>query len=118
MSNEAPFKVGQRVRMTAHGRELYRARNPHSYRGIVTRVVSVLNCDNEWNVCVHRDGIKRPDGEWWSGYWEAIPFDDLSLDDVCQQLVAAYHAGDKTAALGLAERVFELLGGTKRENQV
>jgi hypothetical protein len=116
MSDGAPFKVGQRVRMSESGRKIWPGRK--SFVGVVKSVgkpyaeFRLLG----WYVKVSRDGVKG--ARHWEpvSSWKAVPLDDLTLDETCQQLVAAYHAGEKSAALGLAERVFELLGGTKREN--
>ncbi len=109
-----PFKVGDRVRVK-HGT------SPHiKYREGVVKSVrrSVATVDEEvidewWYVVVKRKG--HSDHDFWApdGDWEVVPVDDMTTDETCQQLVAAYHRGDTAAALALADRIFELCGGTR-----
>ena len=111
----APFKVGQHVRV----------KEPHRFQrwkkqpvGVVVWVDPPGRAMNAWFVGVRREGTKCAIHGFWGERLEPIPLDDLSLDETCAQLVAAYHAGDKTAAIGLADRIVELCGGTRKGDQL
>lgn len=114
-AKESPsFNVGDRVRMNPQrGQQMRRFK---SHTGVV--ILCGVNDDGFGNmvpqVYVKRDGVHSK--EWWHvSWWLPIPRDELTRDETCQQLVCAYHRGDTDAALLLADRIFELCGGSRTQ---
>ncbi len=130
--NECPLKVGMRVKKkVGGGTALCRVgtvvrvepdRNTHDHRyAYLHRILGMENPVSGpfWRVWVLTDyrlsrGHKTQRSylsiEWEP--WESKP--EILLDDTCKALVAVYLQGDATAAWGLADRIMELMGGTKR----
>lgn len=108
--SEAPFKVGQHVRVLPEFRRMRWNKTP---TGVVVWVEPPSQIYTQWWVGVRRDGVKRAVSGFWQDHLEAVPVSELTLDQTAQQLAGAVLAGDVSAALGLADRVFELCGGTK-----
>lgn len=112
--SDAPFKVGQRVRVKERHRRFY-----PGFRSLTGVVVDVeFNRFSGggvwWSVRVRRDGLKT--SRWFlADRWELVPVHDLTLDQTAQSLADAVKRGDANAALALADRVFELCGGTPKE---
>jgi hypothetical protein len=109
--SDAPFAVGQRVRLTPR---------PGAHRmrfsaGVVVALRAPGVPGRAWWVRVRRDGASPRSNEWfYAPNWEAVPTDDLTLDQAAQDLADAVKRGDVHAALALADCVFELCGGTRR----
>lgn len=114
--SEAPFKVGQRVRMTAA------FPSARLRTGVVVSVSKTKNRvgQQNWWVKVRKDGASpktRPVTYYLFAddpyrMWVPVPTDALTLDQTAQALADAVKRGDTNAALVLADRVFELCGGT------
>jgi hypothetical protein len=108
----APFAVGQRVRVKPASRKYYR----HYTKPLVGVVVGVETfrplespAPPEVWLRVRRDGMASSRAQFFQAdRWEAIPTDDLTLDQAAQDLADAVKRGDVHAALALADRVFEL----------
>lgn len=116
MSDEPPFKKGDRVRMKFDKRNL--SPQMKSYQGTVTRILGHGPSENRsWTVDVRRDGLSRFTTHYfWFEHgrpcdWELIPFGELGRDDVALMLAKAVLAGDMSAAGPLADRVSELMQG-------
>lgn len=101
--------VGQRVRMTDRARETFP--RGKSLTGTVVRI-GPANL-----ILVKRDGYRSRPSRWGRSWWEPIPLESLPRDDVSDMLVAAYRAGEREAALALADHLMELHGGTSRESK-
>lgn len=113
-SNNPPFKVGQPIRMVAH-----RAGQTKFRTGVVAKIRFRPSLGGDyWDLWIKRDGSKAKGyrRSSWSPdhqFWEAIPINDLAMDQTAQALADAVRRGDLMAALPLADRVFELCGGSK-----
>jgi hypothetical protein len=111
----APFAVGQRVRAKPSERAYYR-HYKKPLTGVVVGVETygplVSGGAPEVFIMVRRDGASRARA-FNANRWEPVPLIDLTLDQTAQDLADAVKRGDTAAALALADRVFELCGGTK-----
>ncbi|VTR98924.1 unnamed protein product [Gemmata massiliana] len=102
---EHRFWPGQRVQMRVEKRPQFPRMKMFTATVVETRPFGTLR--------VLRDGLKRAD--WWGeSMWEPVPMSDLGADETCNALVAAYQAGEREAALALADRLIEIHGGTAR----
>jgi hypothetical protein len=111
--SDAPFKVGDRVRLSAEG--VKRLDGAEMWKSRTGRVRRIERDGDDWFVHVARDQLSRPDHyPYWSPFWELVPVNELTLDQTAQALADAVKAGDVTAAMLLADRVVELCGGTPR----
>jgi hypothetical protein len=92
VSDGAPFKVGDCVRMKPDRRRFYR--NLKSYSGRVEEVRRrTLGASAAWFVTVKRDGLSMRDRrEFVAANWEVIPTDALTLDQTAQSLADAVKA--------------------------
>lgn len=111
MSEPAPFKAGQWVRMKPEHRRNHR--NMKSFTGVVVSC-GRYHPNGRWHVRLKRDGLSSV-SQHWAQLWEPVPTGDLTLDQTAQALADAVKVGDPHAALLLADRVMELVGGTPRE---
>lgn len=109
---QPPFKVGDRVRVVVGTSPKIKHRE-----GVVYKINFYGEINPRWEIVISRKGHERY--SWWAWKreegveWERIPTTDMNADDTCRELVAAYHRGDTDAALILADRIFELCGGTR-----
>ncbi len=134
MTDQRPFKPGDRVRMKAK----FHAIN-HRQKSFAGTVVAIRVAKYYWDidengnmyhppvspigssVSVRRDGMSKSTSCHFSIHpreeteWELIPLHDLSEDTVAVLLAKAVLAGDINAARPLADRVMEFCGATPRE---
>ena len=123
VTSEPPFRVGDRVRMKPDARHLRPQRK--RFAGVVLKVTMYQPAAYPgmaaWAVRIRLDGAAPKSStkiylfessrtEW---QWEREPVSEMALDHVCQTLARAVLDGhDMTAALALADRVYELCGAT------
>lgn len=114
-----PFRRGDRVRMTLFGRQ----RHPHTklVQGTVLGLDRVdYGGNGYWAVRIKR-GVSKSHilyahYDYDGAEWELVPVTEISLDEVSTRLAkAVLEDRDDAAALALADRVIELLGGTPKE---
>lgn len=102
------FYVGQWVRFSKQGMHQFGCTTRGPLVGIVTRIKET---EIGRYLTVERKGMKKPQ-RFHESNWEPVVVGEVPPDAICEQLVAAYQAGQKDAALALADRIMELRGGT------
>lgn len=108
--SDPTFSRGQRVRMTAKGLATFPRDRAHT--GVVKAVH--LGGTGATYLSVHRDGYRSTRYErFHAGFWEPVPAGELAADHTAVSLAVAVLRGETDAAKLLADRVFELCGGTK-----